>query len=425
MYLKNAKKRLSQASIPGKLLVIFFLVAIVINLIILVSYTAYTKRSVNLAYKEKIITQLIDTIHLIKINPDEEMKRIANVSKTESLDVNVSGQPKYELAITLDEEWKLNSLLETAKVPFNISIQVDKGQWLNFSFHPHNKAFFIQVMVIIIETIMALMLLFFVWYIERFTKPLQTFKKTAEHLGIHFTAEPIMAYGPPIVKETAEAMNLMQQRIIDLINDRTRMLAAISHDLRTPITRLKLQASMMPDQQLAKEVVTELDEMEQMIEQILVFTREANSLEPARIIDVDALLMSLVDDKHDQGYQVEFKASENKALLAGKLIALKRAFVNLLNNAVKYAEHVVVSTKVTASTVQVIFEDDGPGIPEDELENVLHPFYRVDQSRSSKTGGSGLGLSITHDIIRHHHGTIHLENRKEGGLRVVLEFPNK
>lgn len=423
MYLKSVKDSLKKIRVSGKLILLLFFIVIVFNLITLITYTSYTKSSIKLAYKEKIITQLLDTIHLIKINPDQEMKRIASVSKTETLSVTVSNKPKWTNAITLDEEWKLNTLLENAVIPFNISIQANNTQWLNFSFNPKNTAFTIQVIVIVVETIMALMLLFFAWYIERFTKPLREFKQTAEHLGVHFTAKPIMAYGPPIVKETAEAMNLMQQRIINLINDRTRMLAAISHDLRTPITRLKLQASMMPDKRLATDVVAELDEMEQMISQILVFIREANSLEPDSLIDIDALLMSLVDDKVDLGYQVEFKPSTTKALLTGKLIALKRAFVNIINNAAKYANRLVVTTKVTDLHVQVIFEDDGPGIPEAELEHVLHPFYRVDQSRSSQTGGSGLGLAITHDIIRDHHGQIHLENRETGGLRVIIEFP--
>jgi len=422
MLLKNVNYRNNHGTISGKFILTLFAIAIMLNLIILVGYTVYSKQSANLAYKERITTQLLDTLHLININPDQELQRIANVSKTENLSVTVAAKPEYTNKLALNSQVQLDDYLENIEIPFNISIQATTTQWLNFSFHPRNKAFIIQIIVISVETLMAIMLLFFVWYIERFTKPLEKFKKTAEHLGIHLTAAPIVAYGPPIVKETAEAMNMMQTRIMTLINDRTRMLAAISHDLRTPITRLKLQASMMTDQTQAKDMVTELDEMEQMIDQILVFTREANSQEPDNLIDIDALLMSLVDEKQDQGYQVEFRPDKTKARLTGKLIALKRAFVNILNNAVRYAKHVTVSTHVNDNQLQIIFEDDGPGIPENELEKVFSPFYRVDQSRSSQTGGAGLGLAITQDIVRHHHGQIHLENRANGGLRVLIIF---
>ena len=251
---------------------------------------------------------------------------------------------------------------------------------------------------------------------------MRAFKQAAENLGIHLTASPVIEYGPPIVKETAEAMNLMQKRISILINDRTRMLAAISHDLRTPITRMKLQASMMHEKSMAKDLVAELDEMEEMIDQILIFTREANSHENPVLLDISALLMSLVDDKVDQGYNISFVGSHDKLLFPGRTIALKRAFVNVINNAVRYAQQVKVSAFSKESKIIIKIEDDGPGIPEQELAKVFSPFYRVDQARSSQTGGSGLGLAIAQDIIRHHHGTIRLKNIETGGLSVIITF---
>lgn len=421
-FIEKIKSYSPSGRISGKWVLLLFFCVIVLNLVVLVGYTYYNKRSQSLAYKEEISKQIVDTIHLMAVSPSYESSRILNISQTKDLTVTVTDEPRWPKTMRRDEAWKFEQYMNEMGTDLNISVQLDNSRWINFAFHPQNKALFVQVIVISLETIMAIMLLFFAWYIERFTEPLRQFKKAAEHLGIHLTANPLVEYGPPIVKETAEAMNLMQKRISDLINDRTRMLAAISHDLRTPITRMKLQIRMMQEDDVARDLDAELNEMTQMIDQILIFTREANTQEPEIWLDICSLLMSLVDNKVEQGYQVDFATNQEKVQLIAKPLALKRAFVNILNNAVKYATHVSVIVKASSEKVMVIFEDDGPGIPESDLEKVFTPFYRVDQARSSGTGGSGLGLAITQDIIRDHQGMIHLANRKDGGLQVVVEF---
>lgn len=421
-FIEKIKLYSPSGRISGKWVLFLFFCVIVLNLVVLVGYTYYNKRSQSLAYKEVISRQIVDTIHLMAVSPSYESNRIVNISKTKDLNVSITNKPQWPKTMKRDEAWKFEQYINEMGSDFTISVQLNDSRWINFSFHPQNKAIFVQVVVISLETIMAIMLLFFAWYIERFTEPLRQFKKAAEHLGIHLTANPLVEYGPPIVKETAEAMNLMQKRISDLINDRTRMLAAISHDLRTPITRMKLQIRMMQEEDVAKDLDTELNEMTQMIDQILAFTREANTQEPEIWLDVCSLLMSLVDSKVEQGYQVDFTTNQEKVQLLGKPLALKRALVNILNNAVKYANQVNVVVNASNEKIIIIFQDDGPGIPEADLEKVFTPFYRVDQARSSGTGGSGLGLAITQDIIREHGGMVRLVNRPEGGLQVIIEF---
>jgi len=165
MLLKNVNYRNNHGTISGKFILTLFAIAIMLNLIILVGYTVYSKQSANLAYKERITTQLLDTLHLININPDQELQRIANVSKTENLSVTVAAKPEYTNKLALNSQVQLDDYLENIEIPFNISIQATTTQWLNFSFHPRNKAFIIQIIVISVETLMAIMLLFFVWYI--------------------------------------------------------------------------------------------------------------------------------------------------------------------------------------------------------------------------------------------------------------------
>lgn len=419
----NFKKKISGIGISGKSILYVFSLLILVNSMTLILYTVYNKRSERLAYKEEIMTEVMNIIHMSHESSPQELRNFVQLYKNKRISMVVSHYPLEQCQVPRGKYWDLEGSLKNMKPVKKISIQVSNGLWLNFSFHTTYKPLEIQSLIILLETVMAVMLLFFAWYIERFTNPLREFKQAAEQLGIRLTPSPVIEYGPTIVKETAAAMNLMQTRIMNLLNDRTMMLAAISHDLRTPITRIKLQVSMMEDKSIAEDLTADLNEMEQMIDQILNFTREANTQEPLTRLDLGALLMSLVDNKVDEGYQVSLNAPIEKVLCDGKPLALKRAFVNLINNAIKYAKHVWVYLSVDDALIHIIIEDDGPGIPADELLKVFTPFYRIDNARNTETGGSGLGLAISQDIIRHHHGTIHLENRLEGGLRVRVNLP--
>lgn len=420
----SLRKKIPTFGISGRTILIIFTIVIFVNSITLIVYTIYNKRSERLAYKEEMMTEIIDIIRLSHQYPVAEVKHMASLYKNNHISMAVTSKPLYQHQISMEKYWDLEVYLQNMQPVKNISIEIRPALWLNFLFHGVYQPVEIQSLIITLETIMGVMLLFFVWYIERYTKPLREFKKAAERLGIHLTPSPIIEYGPPIVKETAIAMNLMQKRIMSLIHDRTMMLAAISHDLRTPITRMKLQLSLLQEKKASLALSSDLDEMEQMIGQILIFTREANTKEKVVCLNLTALLMSLVDDKVEEGYQVDFISPPHKILYQARPLSLKRAFTNILNNGVKYAKQVMVFVEeLPNNDIQIRIEDDGPGIPVSELAQVFKPFYRVDYARGRGTGGAGLGLAITQDIIKQHHGTIQLENRAEGGLRVIIFLP--
>ncbi len=264
--------------------------------------------------------------------------------------------------------------------------------------------------------------LFSLWVIRRVTRPLRVFAAASDRLGKDVAAPPLEMEGPSELRQATAAFNEMQQRLRRLIENRTRMLAAISHDLRTPITLLRLRTEKVDDADEKAKMQATLDEMEAMVSSTLSFAREDAEHEAPERVDLVALVGSICDDMTDTGYKVAFDT-------AGELIhecrpsALRRAVSNVIENAVKYGGGAEVELHQTDTGVEIVVEDDGPGIPEAEFEKVFSPFYRVEPSRGHATGGIGLGLSVAQSVIDKHGGEIDLSNREEGGLRVRLTLP--
>ncbi len=228
--------------------------------------------------------------------------------------------------------------------------------------------------------------------------------------------------GPIEIRQAANAFNDMQERLRRLVENRTRMLAAISHDLRTPITQLRLRAEFIEDAEEQAKTMATLEEMEAMIAATLSFAREDATAEETRIVDLTALLASICDDLADTGKAVSFDPGDTIPLEC-RPATLKRAVVNLIENALKYGGAARLALAASAKAIRITIDDDGPGIPTGEIANVFLPFYRVEKSRSSATGGIGLGLSIARTIVHAHGGDLMLENRPEGGLRAIIELP--
>ena len=225
------------------------------------------------------------------------------------------------------------------------------------------------------------------------------------------------------VRAVTTAFNDMQDRLTRFVRDRTRMLAAISHDLRTPITSLRLRAEFIEDEENRDRIIETLDEMAAMTAAALSFARNEAHAEPSDPTNLTALLTALAGDQQDMGHDVDVTSSE-RIVLTCKPVALKRAFRNLIENGVRYGEAVTVSIEDTGSNVVVRIKDKGPGIPEDQLADVFEPFVRLEESRSEETGGIGLGLAITRSIIHAHGGTITLKNRPTGGLEAEVRLPS-
>jgi signal transduction histidine kinase len=256
---------------------------------------------------------------------------------------------------------------------------------------------------------------------RRLVKPLAELAMAVEQLGGSGVASPIPAHGPREVRGTIQAFNRMQERLRRFNDDRTRMIAAMSHDLRTPLTRLRLRAELVEDQEQQQKMLAELDMMAEMIESVLSFARDDTKHEPRALVDLSALIEGICEDASDAGEPVTFSGPRG-VTISCRPTAIRRAVSNLVDNAVKYGKSAAVSLIPDSERVVITVDDEGPGIPRSEREKVFEAFYRIGSSRDPDTGGVGLGLSVTRSIIWEHGGDISLGSCKGGGLSVRLEL---
>lgn len=302
-----------------------------------------------------------------------------------------------------------------------VSVALRDGDWVNFEFPTIDTLplFSPQLLVLMLGSIAAVLGLSF-YAVLRVTRPLERLTRAAEELGRSGRTEILPENGASEVRRAARAFNEMQGHIKRLIDDRLQMTAAISHDLRTPITRLKLRAEFVEDPVQREKMLRDLDEMEAMIKSTLALAREDANPEPRSSVDLSATLTDCAEGMENVSIKLD---APPPTVFEAQPIALKRALGNLIENAVKFGKAARVRVSATAARYEIEIDDDGPGIREAETELVFRPFYRVEASRNRESGGAGLGLAIARSVIRSHGGDIHLENRPEGGLRVRVSLP--
>lgn len=254
------------------------------------------------------------------------------------------------------------------------------------------------------------------------TRPLADLATAADAVGRGTTIQPLKERGARELKRATRAFNAMQERLNRYLDSRTRVLAAMSHDLRTPITRLRLRVESIEDEALRTRCVEDLDEMTRMVRGALSVFRGLNDEELSMPVDIDALLAELQRRYAEVNATVAIEGRA-AAPFTGKPLALKRCLGNLVDNALQYGERATIALTDSADELTIRVLDDGPGIPEAELERVFEPFYRLESSRNRTTGGTGLGLSIARDVAQAHSGSLTLANRSDGGLEARLVLP--
>lgn len=278
--------------------------------------------------------------------------------------------------------------------------------------------------VLIYFLLVALIALLLTWFlVGKATAPLQRLARAADTIGVNLDTPPLKEDGPPEVSSAAHAFNRMQSRLSRLVHGQTEMLAAISHDLRSATTRLQLRAELLGNDAERNGLLRVVSDMKQMIESVLAYVRGYESSEPVRMVNVTALVESLCDDLRDEGFPVTDDNHCDPVTLLCRASLLRRALQNIIDNAIKYGHGAHIELTCPGEYLVIAISDSGPGIPEEQLENVTQPFYRLERSRSSETGGIGLGLSITQNIVRNMGGFLELANRLEGGLKVEIHLP--
>jgi len=304
-----------------------------------------------------------------------------------------------------------------------VSMKLADASWANFSLARLTGAHGTFSSIIVSTTLMAIgVLLLSILMLRSVTKPLRHLAATAQRLYVDGEPKAIAVTGPREIRDLAAAFNELQLRVKRLIDDRTLTLAAISHDLKTPLTRVQLRSEDIDDSELRRHIDSDLAEMLAMVEATLQFLKGAQTDEHVQDVDLKAVLESICDDMTDRGHDVTF-TPERRIVFRGRHLALKRAFSNLIVNATKYGSHVRIAALHQGHGVDVIIDDDGPGIAADQREAVFQPFYRIEASRNRATGGTGLGLTVARTIIRGHGGDVTLLDAPEGGLRVSVRLP--
>ncbi|MFA9438967.1 ATP-binding protein [Uliginosibacterium sp. sgz301328] len=335
------------------------------------------------------------------------------------------GQIRSHLAAALGSGREIRSagMYQRGGQARSFDVLLQDGQWIRVSAAPEEQApalptdliahLFISLAVVTSLTLLAL---------RQVSKPLHTLAEAADMLGQDLAAPPLAEKGSAETRRAARAFNRMQARVRRLVTERARALAAVSHDLRTPLTRLRLRAELIDDGDLREQITADVDAMRQMIDTTLDYLRSLHDPEEIRRIDINGLLQSLVEDATRLGKHATLDGSARWPY-PGKLLALTRAVQNLIDNAIKYGGCAHVRICDEAAELRIVIEDRGLGIPQEELAKVTAPYYRPDAARNPATGGVGLGLSIVKDVALLHGGELLLENVEPSGLRATLILP--
>ena len=269
-------------------------------------------------------------------------------------------------------------------------------------------------------TLPAFLLIFIaIIFLKNQTRPIISLARASEKFGRGEDVEEFRPSGALEIRQAGYEFDKMRKRITRHLNQRSEMLSGISHDLRTPLTRIKLQLAFIKDKEISKKLSNDVTEMEKMLNEYLQFA-SSSSAEKTETFDLSDLLESTVIKYERKEITTDIP---ERVFLDGRKNLIERCFNNLIDNSIKYSTSILISLKKSANSIIIIIDDDGPGIPENERKNVLKPFYKIDKSRSDSKSSVGLGLSIASDIIRSHGGNISLERSPTNGLRVTIFLP--
>ena len=450
--------RLAPSSLGGRLALLLLLALVVAQSIAIALFAAERSEAVQHAHRENVIARSGTVARLLRETPPELHGAVLVAASNDEAQFTLASEPLVEAAgtgeraaaIARDLSVALDVGQERVKVAplalallfdadheddhdhdsghgsshwFAASAKLPDGQWFNVAVGPPPAvppwgwtfllSFLLSALAVAAVAVLMGRLI---------SKPMRNLAAAAGRLGRGEEMDKLPETGPLEIRGTVRAFNLMRDRLDRYMQDRMAMLAAISHDLRTPITSLRLRAELVEDGDSKTKMLGTLDEMQRMTENALGFIRENMEREETRTVDLHALIDSTAVDLSDLGHELTVLDTA-RVLVAGRPIAMRRAFRNLLENAGIHGVRATVRIAHDDSGPSVVIEDEGPGISEADRERVFEPFVRLDESRSPDKGGAGLGLAIARTIIRGHGGDISLENRAEGGLRVTVVLP--
>lgn len=451
-------KRLLTGSVQGQL-VAFALAALLVSQLAMLAITAIEKRNETKAWwTDYVLGRIASVIELLDRTPDTLHQQVLYASDIENLTLDIAGPPteppgtdedslvyhaelvslvgrppdKIYVAVRelspfemLEGWFGLTAPTEASRPdPWIVAaIFLREDRWLHVEINAPLNMPSIAILLIPAVTMLVVFGTILFFLIRHINRPIQNLARAAEAFGRGDADLPVPASGPAEIRQAIAAFNAMRERLSRFVLDRTKMLAAVGHDLRTPITTMRLRAEFIEDEEIRNRMLTSLDEIQGMAEAALSFAREEAISEPVQTVDLNALVQTVCADQVEiLQRDVDYQEIEQTPYSC-RPNSLKRAIRNIVENAVIHGKRARVTLNGPGREAWITVEDDGPGIPEDQMQQVFSPFVRIDAARGEETGGIGLGLAIARSIVRGHGGDIFIENRQEGGLRATIKLP--
>ncbi len=363
------------------------------------------------------ITKLSDRFYDVDVKFFPNQKLVNNLPEPINLVENTLGK---ELSKILEN----NFWIDAHTYEKRVIVQIEKLNGVYEFTIPRRNVYATNSHIFLVWMVISSLLLVSVavMFMRQQIKPIEKLSKAAQQFGLGMKMEDFKPSGASEVREAAEAYLKMQERIERFIEQRTLMLAGVSHDLRTPLTRLKLQIEMLSDDKTNKELLSDVNEMQKMLETYLDFAEDVTR-EKASKIDLELMIREIIKSDKKENKKINFNKKSTPIFFECRSIAMKRCITNLINNASSYGNEVLVSLDENKDGIIISVEDDGPGIKKEDYDQAIKPFIRLDTSRNQNIPGSGLGLSISQDITSNHGGKMSMSESSLGGLKVSLNFP--
>ena len=361
-----------------------------------------------------------------QIRVSERTKNIAdNIGAKLSLN---SGAVKVGFTTFTREDFSYSKCAQTEmKFPLEgvvVSVQIEPGQWLNMEIHPHEWHLTPSMSAWFLRSGTAFLLIggVAVWFVGRLSKPFKNLTDAAKSFALDLQANDLDEKGPPDVKRAIRSFNMMQRRVSGEMKRRTSTLAAISHDIRSPLTALRIKVELLEESVAKEDIITSLEKMDRITNSALDYLKGESRNEPKRLVDLGALVESECVEFCDRGARVSFQC-EKTIHYTCRPDALSRAVSNLIENAVKYAQSADVLVTKRNQNIVISVSDNGPGISDNNIETVLEPFVRLSNAREGNKGGFGLGLAIAKAVAEGHDGALNLASNTPTGLIATLILP--
>ena len=427
-------RKILPISLLGRSIIIIF---VPIFLLVIITSLIFYQTSWNIISKRLTESVVADINVIIKlIDQDLETEAVSIAREDFKMKMNIQKNARVDNIIFIEQRGILAKRLKQAliniKKPFTydlsnidngvkIVIQLDKDLLLiNVDKDRlYSETAFVFLLWMIFASIILLVISYFL--MSKQIRPLKRLSIIAETFGRGLDAPELQSAGASEIRQTANAFNQMRTRIKRFLKQRTDMLAGVSHDLRTPLTRMKLQLSLLKDEKAKKELELDINEMTAMLDSYVSFVR-SEAPEPIENINLNKFLKEIINNKSNEKFKINL-LEKNVVQTSGRPLQLKRAFQNIIDNSRRYSDKLEIEIFTNNEGCSILFEDNGTGIPSKNYEDVFKPFFTLDPSRNKLKGESGLGLAITRDIIRSHGGEIKLGESKFGGLKSILQLP--